>query len=35
MKLRPHQEIEELLCVSSDELEFSRRINEPATQPAK
>jgi len=32
MKLRPHQEIEEFVCVASDEQAFSKRINEPATK---
>jgi hypothetical protein len=36
MKLRPHQEIEEAVCVSSDEQAFSKKINQPATlKPAK
>jgi len=33
MKLRPNQEIEEFVCLASDEQAFSQRINEPATKP--
>ena len=36
MKLRPREEIEELVCLVSDEQAFSKRINEPATtKPTK
>jgi hypothetical protein len=36
MKLKPHEEIEELPCVWSQENEFAKRIREPAAhKPAK
>jgi hypothetical protein len=36
MKWRPHQEMEELVCVPSDEESFSKRINQPAiAKPGK